>query len=295
MVRVSVLGPLEVTDAAGRPVRLGGHRVRALLILLALDAGRVVSARSLIERLWPEGRPTDAANALQSLVSRLRGALRQAGRPDGVLESSAVGYRLAAPAAAVDALAFEAQARAGRQALAGGGPAGPPPPLPPGPAPPGAAARLPREALARWRGPALADVAGEEFAAAPAARLSELRAAALFDRIEAELAVGASGPELVGELRELTAADPLAERPAVLLMRALAAAGRQAEALAVYQRTRDQLAENLGVDPSAQPDQAYVAVLRQEIPVATRPGVTADPGRDAAAGAKPAAGAAGEV
>jgi predicted ATPase/DNA-binding SARP family transcriptional activator len=281
MVRVSVLGPLEVTDAAGRPVRVGGQRVRALLILLAMDAGRVVSARSLIERLWPEERPADAANALQSLVSRLRVALRQAGLPDGVLESSAVGYRLAAPAAAVDALAFEAQARAGRQALAGGDPA--------------TAARLLREALARWRGPALADVAGEEFAAAPAARLTELRAAALLDRIEAELAVGAAGPELISELRELTAADPLAERSAVLLMRALAAAGRQAEALAVYQRTRDQLAENLGVDPSAQLDQAYVAVLRQEIPVATRPGVTADPGREAAAGAKPAAGAAGEV
>ena len=272
MVRVSVLGPLEVTDAAGRPVRVGGQRVRALLILLAMDAGRVVSARSLIERLWPDERPTDAANALQSLVSRLRVALRQAGLPDGVLESSAVGYRLAAPAAAVDALAFEDQARAGRQALAGGDPA--------------TAARLLREALARWRGPALADVAGEEFAAAPAARLAELRAAALLDRIEAELAVGAAGPEPIGELRELTAADPLAERPAVLLMRALAAAGRQAEALAVYQRTRDQLAEDLGVDPSAQLDQAYIAVLRQEIPVAIRPGVTADPGPDAAVSAR---------
>ncbi len=255
MVRVSVLGPLEVTDAAGRPVRVGGQRVRALLILLALDAGRVVSARTLIERLWPDERPADAANALQSLVSRLRVALRRAGLPDGVLESSAVGYRLATSAAAVDALAFEAQARAGGQALAGGDPA--------------TAARLLREALARWRGPALADVAGAEFAAAPAARLAELRSAAVLDRIEAELALGAPGPALTGELRELTAADPLAERPAALLMRALAAAGRQAEALAVYQRIRDQLAENLGMDPSAQLDQAYVAVLRQEITVAS--------------------------
>ena len=90
-----MLGPLEVTDPAGRPVRVGGHRVRALLILLALDAGRVVPAHTLIERLWADERPADAANALQSLVSRLRVALRQAGVPDGVLESSAVGYRLA--------------------------------------------------------------------------------------------------------------------------------------------------------------------------------------------------------
>ena len=254
-VRVGVLGPLEVTDSAGRPVRVAGQRVRALLILLAMDAGRVVSARSLIERLWPDEGPVDAANALQSLVSRLRVALRQAGLPDGVVESSAVGYRLAASAAAVDALAFEAQARAGRQALAGGDPA--------------TAARLLREALARWRGPALADVAGEEFAAAPAARLAELRGAAQLDRIEAELALGAAGPGLTGELRELTAADPLAERPAALLMRALAAVGRQAEALAVYQRTRDLLAEDLGVDPSRQLAQAHLAVLRQEVPAAT--------------------------
>ena len=254
-VRVGVLGPLEVTDAAGRPVRVAGQRVRALLILLAMDAGRVISARSLIELLWPDERPVDAANALQSLVSRLRVALRQAGLPEGVVESSAVGYRLAASAAAVDALAFEAQARAGRQALAGGDPA--------------TAARLLREALARWRGPALADVAGEEFAAAPAARLAELRGAAQLDRIEAELVLGAAGPALIGELRELTAADPLAERPAALMMRALAAVGRQAEALAVYQRTRDLLAEDLGVDPSRQLAQAYLAVLRQEVPAAT--------------------------
>ena len=199
MVRVSVLGPLEVTDAAGLPVRVGGQRVRALLILLALDAGRVVSARSLIERLWPQERPTDAANALQSLVSRLRVALRRAGLPDGVLESTAVGYRLAASPAAVDALAFESQARAGAQALAGGDPA--------------TAARLLREALARWRGPALADVAGQEFAAAPAARLAELRSAALLDRIEAELALGVAGSGLIGELRELTAGRPARRAP----------------------------------------------------------------------------------
>ncbi len=90
-VRIGVLGPLEVTDASGRHVRVGGHRVRALLILLALEPGRVVATHSLIERLWPGERPADAANALQSLVSRLRVALRQAGVPDGMLESSPAG------------------------------------------------------------------------------------------------------------------------------------------------------------------------------------------------------------
>jgi predicted ATPase/DNA-binding SARP family transcriptional activator len=256
-VRISVLGPLEVTDPAGRPVRVGGHRVRALLILLALDAGRVVPAHALIGRLWGGERPADAANALQSLVSRLRVALRQAGVPDGVLESSPAGYRLAVPPHAVDAIAFESQARAGRQALARGDAH--------------EAAALLRAATGAWRGSALTDVAGEDFAFAPAARLAELRTAATLDRIEADLALGAADAALIGELRELTAADELAERPAALLMRALAATGRQAEALDRYQQVRDGLADRLGVDPSPQLEQAYLAILRREIPQAAAP------------------------
>ncbi len=262
-VRVSVLGPLEVTDPAGHPVRVGGHRVRALLILLALEAGRVVPAHALIERLWGDDRPADAANALQSLVSRLRVALRQAAIPDGVLESSPAGYRLAVPPGAVDAIAFESQARAGRQALARGAAQ--------------EAAALLRPALGAWRGSALTDVAGEEFALAPAARLAELHDAATLDRIEADLVLGAADAALVGELRELTAGDELAERPAALLMRALAAAGRQAEALAAYQQVRDRLADRLGVDPSPPLEQAYLAVLRQEVPQAAAPPATAPP------------------
>jgi predicted ATPase/DNA-binding SARP family transcriptional activator len=256
-MRIGVLGPLEVKDATGRPVRVGGYRVRALLILLALDAGRVLPSHALIDRLWPQERPSDAANALQSLVSRLRVALRQAGLPEGVVESSPAGYRLAVQPETVDAVVFESQARAGTRALANGDPH--------------TAASLLRAALALWRGSALAEVAGEEFALAPAARLTELRTTATLDRIEADLALGAGDGTVIGELRELTAADQLAERPAALLMRALAAAGRQADALAVYQRTREHLAERLGVDPSAQLEQAYLAILRQEIPqVVTR-------------------------
>ena len=263
-VKVCVLGPLAVTDGGGRPVPVGGHRVRALLILLALDAGRPVPARMLIDRLWPDERPVGAANALQSLVSRLRAALRQAGLPDDLLESSPAGYRLAVRPEDVDALAFEAQARAGRRALASGDAA--------------TASSVLRDALAAWRGPALADVAGAEFAFAWAARLDELRSAATLDRIDADIALGDTGGATIGELRELTAADSLAERPAALLMRALAAAGRQAEALSVYRHTRDQLADRLGVDPSPQLEQVYLAILRQEItaPAVTRPAGGAD-------------------
>jgi len=267
-VRISVLGPLEVTGPAGQPVRVGGHRVRALLILLALDAGRVVPAHALIERLWGDDRPGDAANALQSLVSRLRVALRQAGVPGRVIESSPAGYRLAVPPHAVDAIAFESQARAGRQALARGAAQ--------------EAAALLRPALGAWRGSALTDVAGEEFAFAPAARLAELRAAATLDRIEADLALGAADAALVGELRELTAADELAERPAALLMRALAATGRQAAALGVYQQVRDRLADRLGVDPSPPLEQAYLAMLRQEVPQAAAAPATGPPASGAA-------------
>ena len=257
VMRVSVLGPLEVSDATGRPVRVGGHRVKALLILLALDAGRVIPAHALIEKLWTEDRPADANNALQSLVSRLRQALRQSGLPDNILESSQVGYRLNITPAAVDALAFEEHARAGSQALARGDVHE-------------AATRL-RTALSAWRGTALTDVANEEFAFAPAARLAELQNTAALDRIEANLALKAADATMIGELRELTAKDRLAERPAALLMRALAATGRQSEALAVYRQTKDHLADSLGVDPSRQLEQAYLAILRQEIPQAASP------------------------
>ena len=115
-----MLGTLQVHDGDGRAVPVSGHRVRALLILLALDAGRVLPPQRLIERLWPDDRPADAANALQSLVSRLRAALRQAGINHGVLESSPAGYRLAVPPEAVDAVSFERTAREGSRALQAG-------------------------------------------------------------------------------------------------------------------------------------------------------------------------------
>jgi predicted ATPase/DNA-binding SARP family transcriptional activator len=250
-VRIELLGTLVVRDAAGRPVPVGGHRVRLLLILLALDAGKVVPAYSLIERLWAEEPPANSGNALQSLVSRLRAALRQAGLGDQVVESHPAGYRLAVPPEQVDAVAFEALARRGSQALASGDPV--------------AAGRALREALDAWHGPALADASGTRFATGPAARLEELRARAALDLIEAGLALGESD-SLIGELRALVAADPVAERPRGLLMRALYAAGRQAEAVAEYGQARELLASELGVDPAPQLEQIYLGVLRQDLP-----------------------------
>jgi predicted ATPase/DNA-binding SARP family transcriptional activator len=249
-MRIGLLGPLQVRDPAGREVPVGGRRARTLVIILALDAGRVVPAGSLIGRLWPDDLPGDAGNALQSLVSRLRARFRAAGAHGDVIESAPGGYRLALPPDAVDAFAFESLARQGARALAGGDP--------------GRAAAALDQALGLWRGPALADAADDDLAVRQAARLGELRDTAVLDRIETGLALG-EGTSLVGEVRAMVAANPLAERPRALLMRALYADGRQAEALEVYQEGREVLASQLGVDPSPQLEQVYLGVLRKTL------------------------------
>src|SRR6516164_1290341 len=218
-LRIGLLGPLQVRDGAERTVHVGGRQLRVLLILLALEAGRVVPSGSLADQIWPEEPPANPGNALQTLVSRLRAELRRAGLGH-VIESHPAGYRLAVGPAAV-------------------------------------------AALASWRGQPLADAAGYDFADATAAKLTELRSSVLTDRIEADLILG-EGASLVGELRALLSADPLAERPRALLMRALYAAGRQAEALEVYHQARELLAGRLGVDPSAQLEQVYLRILRGE-------------------------------
>jgi predicted ATPase/DNA-binding SARP family transcriptional activator len=239
-VRIGVLGPLEVRVGAGEPVEVVGPRLRALLIRLALDPGRVVLTGQLVDAVWDEDPPAGAANALQSLVSRLRRLL------PGVVETHPAGYRLALEPGAVDAVRFQSLAAAGRDELGRD---------------PQQAGRTLREALALWRGPALADAAGARFAAAPVARLEELRLGALEDRIDADLASGAHDAVLA-ELDELVTAHPLRERLCGQLMRALAAAGRQADALAAFQRLRERLVEELGIDPSAELQAVHVAVLR---------------------------------
>jgi predicted ATPase/DNA-binding SARP family transcriptional activator len=249
-VRIGILGPLEVTGDNG-PVAIGGARLRALVIRLALDVGKPVPAAALAEALWEGDRPSDPANAVQSLVSRLRRALPVA----GVLRSEPGSYVLDLPPDAVDATRFERLAAEGRRLLRIGDPQ--------------AAAVVLGEALALWRGPALADVAGLSYAVAPAARLEELRLVATEDRLEAELRNG-DGPRLVAELEQLAAAHPLRERPTALLMQAQVAAGRPAEGLAAYERLRSRLATELGVDPSEELRALHRAVLRGEAAVPSR-------------------------
>nr|WP_239067195.1 BTAD domain-containing putative transcriptional regulator [Actinomadura bangladeshensis] len=233
-----VLGPLVVTDQ-GRDIVVGGARLRALLIRLALEPGRTVGAEALVQALWPEGGP--GVHALQALVSRLRRCL-----PDGRLRSVPGGYVL--DVESVDAPEFERLAGEGKRALRDGDA-------------PGAAALL-REALELWRGDALVDAAGVAFADAAAVRLAELRISAVEDRVAAELAAGADPARLVAELEELAALHPLRERPRALLVEALHKAGRSAEALAAFEQFRGVLADELGADPGKELQDAYLTVLR---------------------------------
>jgi predicted ATPase/DNA-binding SARP family transcriptional activator len=244
-VRVLVLGPLEVLDGGERPVAVRGARLRALLARLALDAGRPVSCSALVASLWSdEDTPADSANAVQSLVSRLRRVL-----PDpGVLESGPAGYRLALPAEDVDVLAFEAQVRTARAASRDGRPS--------------EAAESLRAALATWRGPALGDVEAP-FAAAEATALQAGRQAALEELLGLDLAAGRA-EDVLGQVERLLAFDPLREPAVALQLQALRDAGRPAQALQAYQRYRSLLAEQLGADPSAQLQALHLELLRGE-------------------------------
>ncbi|WP_158887088.1 BTAD domain-containing putative transcriptional regulator [Amycolatopsis anabasis] len=244
-----ILGAVEARTPGGDPIALGGPRPRSLLAMLLLDAGRMVTAERLLDGIY--GDEPGSANALQSQVSRLRRSLGDA----NLIELRPAGYRLAADPEDVDAHRFERLAREGHRALTAGEHR--------------RAATLLREALDLWRGPALADVLDAPFARTQAARLEELRITALEDRCEAELKLGEHGPP-AAELRALVAAHPLRERPRGLLMRALHGAGRQAEALAVFEDARRTLADELGADPSPELAGIHLAVLRAD-PALTAP------------------------
>jgi predicted ATPase/DNA-binding SARP family transcriptional activator len=235
-----MLGTFELRTDDGVFADVPGARLRGLLIALALEPGRAVPKAALVDWIWGENPPAGAANALQRLVSRLRKAL-----PEGLIEGQADGYRLRVDPDAVDAVRFErlvGQARSDEDPRR---------------------ARLLREALALWRGAAMQDVGLQDSGALDAAvtRLEGLRLTAMEDRFDAEVRLG-HGADLVTELTDLVAAHPLRERLVAALMRALAAAGRDTEALLVYQRTREALADALGVDPSPELSALHVALLR---------------------------------
>jgi len=215
-------------------------RERKLLAILLVHANEVVSSDRLVHELWGEHPPKTAVPALHNAVSRLRKALG-----DAAVRTRTPGYTLEVSADELDAARFEQLVTKAA-----------------GSAPEETAERL-REALALWRGPALADFAYEPFTQAAISRLEELHIAAIEERIEADLALGRHDL-LVGELGSLVIDHPFRERLRRQLMLALYRAGRQADALAAYQAARQTLNDELGVEPSPALKELERAILQHD-------------------------------
>src|SRR6185437_6063534 len=220
---VRVLGPLEAS-AGGRPLPLGGGKPRALLTMLALQAGSPVSTDHLIEGLWGERPPATANKMIQIFVSQVRKALDASGDA-GRLVTRGRGYELR-----IERLLT---------------------------------AQAPREALALWRGAPLEELSGEPFAAAEIRRLEELRLAAMEQAIEQDLAAGRHR-EVIGELDALVAQEPLNERFHGQRMLALYRSGRQSDALAAYRNARETLIEEVGLEPGPELQQLNDAMLQHD-------------------------------
>ena len=252
-IRFQLLGPMGIL-VDGVPAKLPGVAERALLVQLVLAPGRTIPATLLVDRLWSEATlPVDPMNALQIRVSKLRRALRGMGLDELVMRDG-VGYRASIDSSQVDALDFADRIRSARADTADAATAG------------GYEHRHLQaydQALGLWGGEPLSDFATERWAIAEAARLVELRLAALIERAQVALALGMD-LEVVGDLEALVSADPTLESLAGLLMLALYRSGRQADALDVYTRTRAVLDETLGLEPSVSLRSLHERVLRQD-------------------------------
>ncbi|MEY2270434.1 BTAD domain-containing putative transcriptional regulator [Streptomyces sp. BF23-19] len=248
-MRYAILGTAQAIHDDGTPVAVGGARLRALLTALALRPGRVVPARLLVAEVWDGDPPADAVAALQALVARLRRALGHA-----AVRSAEGGYQLAAERQDVDLYRFERLVRAAGQV---------PDPV--------EAAALYEEALALWRGPALADLPAP---AAEAARWEAVRMDARRGRLAAALALGEAERSLP-ELTALCAQHPLDEPLHTLRIRALRDAGRPAEALAEYDSLRRELSDRLGTDPGPELRGLHAELLTSDARPPTTPAAVA--------------------
>jgi peptide/nickel transport system substrate-binding protein len=242
-----LLGPFEVA-LDGHAVDVGGLKQRALLAILSLHANQPVHRDVLIDQLWGEHPPAGPDHALEVYIWRLRKTLEAAAGHQCVLTRPS-GYLLKAAPEQVDLVRFERLVQDGQRSLAARHAS--------------RAAEQLREALALWRGQPLADFRDEPFAQAEITRLEKLRAEAVEDRIDADLDLGQHA-RVVGELEAVVAARPLHERPYEQLMVALYRCGRQADALAVYQKARRTLAEELGIEPCQSLQRLECAILRQD-------------------------------
>jgi DNA-binding SARP family transcriptional activator len=238
-----ILGPLEVLHE-GRPVRIEGAKERALLALLLLHAGEPVSADRLIDALWDDSPPATARKSVQVRVAGLRRAIG-----GDVVLTRGDAYLARLEPNQLDLHRFERLLSDGSDALAAGDAS--------------AAVASLDEALALWRGSPLADFSYESFAQPAIARLEELRAHAQELRVEAQLGLGLQA-RVVAELEDLVAKHPFRERLREQLMLALYRDGRQAEALDVYRRTREEFVTELGIEPSPTLQKLQQSILRQD-------------------------------
>ncbi|MCP3803400.1 transcriptional regulator [Allokutzneria sp. A3M-2-11 16] len=243
-LRIGLLGNFEVTTRDGAKVTPTGKQ-RVLLASLALRRGRTVSVEEITERLWGDGPPAASATTVRGHVKRLRQAL-VVDRADSVIQSIDGGYRLEVDREALDVCAFDLLVQRAAETDD-----------------PDAEAELLRTALNLWRGPALADVPCESLHREVVPALEEQRRQALHRRIELDLAAGRLAG-LVAELHTVVAEDPLQERFWAQLMLALCRAGRPAEALTQYERCREVLAGQLGVDPGPRLRELHGRVLAED-------------------------------
>ena len=250
---ILLLGPLTVTDN-DTVFPLARRAERVVLAALAIRPGQVVPTGSLVEAVWGDEAPANAASLLRPPMSRLRTTLRQAG--DSAPVGADGGYRLDLAAGECDvAVAESARAEASRLSDRGRHEQ---------------AAEVLREAGDLWRGRPLGELADEPFARLEAERLAELRNLVVEDRVEAELAIGRHA-HLAMELPALVDAEPFREVRWAQWMRALYRCGRQAEALHVYARLRAFLGEELGIEPVPWIRALEEAMLRQSADLAWQP------------------------
>jgi predicted ATPase/DNA-binding SARP family transcriptional activator len=246
-----VLGPLEALHE-GRSLPLGGAKQRALLAILLLHANRPVSTDTIVDQLWGEHPPPSSAKVVQVYVSQLRKALEyvdESGVTSRGITTTAGGYSVELEPDQLDVLLFAALVARGRRAQDSGATE--------------RASELLGEALALWRGQALADFEFEQFAAAEIARLEDMRLSTLEARIEADLALGRHA-EVTGELEALLGSHAARESLAGLLMLALYRSGRQAEAIAKFKIVRRYLVDELGLEPSVELREMHQRMLNQD-------------------------------
>jgi DNA-binding SARP family transcriptional activator len=244
-----LLGPFEVVSD-GRALRLGGPRQRAVLALLAIHAGDVVSTDRIADEIWSGKPPQSAVQTIHAYISRLRGVLQESCSSDiaEIVKRQDPGYILRVPRDAIDANRFEEGVARASIHLNVGNAAG--------------AAEELRDALSIWRGGALADLDAAPFAALESQRLEERRVEAIELRIDADLAL-ANHASVIAELQDLVDRYPTRERFWAQLITALYRSRRQAEALAAYRRLRALLVEELGLEPGPELRDLEMQILEQ--------------------------------